>query len=469
LDVAARNDHVYIAAISSAVRHPSRAPRTVAVAALLLTAAVLTWVLLRDHPHRYRLVFDNAGQLVKGDVVRIGGTPSGTVRSVGLSDDDRAEVDISVAGDRGPLHEGTTATIRAEGLTGVASRYVDLSPASSLRPALDDGALIHGDKTTSIVEIDQLFNTLDPRTRGGLRGLIKGSADWYEGREAAANRSAQQLPKALATLSAVAGEITRDSGTFEQFLTQTGDAMGALAARRGQLTSLVSTTRATTAALGGDTASLTHALREVPGALDAGSDTFVALRPAIADLRRLADVSGPATKDLTPFLTQLTPVLRASTPTIARLRQMLAKPGASNDLLDALRDLPALGRLTDRAFPNAERALKDSTPVFSFARPYVPDLVSFVKSFGGASATYDANGHYARSVAIFDDFRFDGDRLSPKPAAERGTSPYLSHGNLQRCPGAATPAPADGSAPYQDAGALANADCDRTQSVEAGG
>src|ERR1700712_2963378 len=196
--VAPENEHVYIAAISSAVRHPSRAPRRLALAALLLVAVALAWVLLRSHPHEYRLLFPSAGQLVKGDVVRIGGAPAGTVKSVGLSDDDQAEIDIAIKESYGKLHEGTTATIRAEGLTGVASRYVDLNPASQTRPVLDDHSLIRGDKTTSIVEIDQLFDPLDANTREGLRGLIKGSADWYDGKESAANRSSQQIPKALA-------------------------------------------------------------------------------------------------------------------------------------------------------------------------------------------------------------------------------------------------------------------------------
>jgi phospholipid/cholesterol/gamma-HCH transport system substrate-binding protein len=99
--------------------------------------------------------------------------------------------------------------------------------------------------------------------------------------------------------------------------------------------------------------------------------------------------------------------------------------------------------------------------------------VSFVKSFGGATATYDANGHYTRSLPIFDALGFTGSPgggyLTPKPAAERGSSPYLSHGNLRRCPGAAAPAPADGSSPYVDSGALANPDCDPSQTVRATG
>jgi phospholipid/cholesterol/gamma-HCH transport system substrate-binding protein len=433
----------------------------------------LAWVLLRSHPHEYRLVFPSAGQLVKGDVVRIGGTPAGTVKSVGLSDDDQAQIDIAIKEHYGRLHEGTTATIRAEGLTGVASRYVDVSPASETRPVLDDGGVIQGDKTTAIVEIDQLFNALDPKTRAGLAGFIKGSADWYDGKESAANASAQQIPKALAQLSAVADEITGDSATFEQFLTETGDAMGAIADHRAQLTDLVSNTRQTAAALASNTTSLSDALHQVPTALDAGSDAFVSLRPALGDLRKLTDASGPATKNLEPFLKQLTPVLQESDPAFAKLRKMFAQPGKANDLLDALRDLPAIAKATDRTFPSGIKALKDSTPIFSFARPYTSDLVGWIRGFDAAGAAYDANGHYIRGLTIFNAYTFtddgDGGHLTPRPAAERGTSPALTSGNLRRCPGASTPAPADRSAPYVDSGDLAAPDCDPSQSVRATG
>ncbi|MCW2994281.1 MAG: hypothetical protein JWQ18_1776 [Conexibacter sp.] len=471
--VAPENEHVYIAAISSAARHPSRAPRRLALAALLLVAVALAWVLLRGKSHEYRLVFPSAGQLVKGDVVRIGGTAAGTVKSVGLSDDDQAQVDIAIKDSYGRLHEGTTATIRAEGLTGVASRYVDLSPASQTRPVLDDDALIHGDKTTSIVEIDQLFNTLDVKTRTGLRGLIKGSADWYDGKESAANRSSQQIPKALAELDAVAGEITSDSATFEQFLTQTSAALSSIADHRDQLTGLVSNTRQTAAALASNTTSLSDALHEVPTALDRGSDAFVSLRPAIGDLRKLTDATGKDTKQLAPFLDQLTPVLKESDPAFAKLRQMFAQPGQANDLLDALRDLPAIGKASDRAFPSGEKALKSSSKIFAFGRPYVPDLTGWIRGLDGAAATYDANGHYIRALPVFNAYTFsddaDGGHLTPRPAAERGSNPALTNNNLNRCPGTATQAPTDLSAPFVDDGALAAPDCNAAETPRATG
>lgn len=472
-DFAPKNDHVYIAAISSAARHPSRAPRGVAIVALLLIAAVVAWLLLRSKPHEYRLVFSSAGQLVKGDVVRVGGTGVGSVTKVGLSDDDQAEIDIKIKPSYGALHEGSTATIRAEGLTGVASRYVDINPAPTFKPEIDDHAIIQGDKTTSIVEIDQLFNTLDKPTRDGLAGFIKGSAAWYDGRADAANASAKQFPKALATLSEVADEITGDNGAFEQFLVKASQATTALADHRDQLTGLVSNTRETTAALSSDTRSLTQALDNVPGTLRKGSDAFAELREALPDLRRLTDSTKADTKDLEPFLKDLTPVLQKATPTFSQLRRMLSQPGDYNDLLDALRELPSTARLTDRTYPSGRKALQQSSPIFAFARPYVPDLVGFATGYDGAAANYDANGHYVRAVTNFNAYTFaddaSGGTLTPRPFDQRGTSPALSFGNLRRCPGASVFAPADGSAPFVDDGDLAKSDCDPSQTVRPAG
>jgi phospholipid/cholesterol/gamma-HCH transport system substrate-binding protein len=146
---------------------------------------------------------------------------------------------------------------------------------------------------------------------------------------------------------------------------------------------------------------------------------------------------------------------------------LFAQPGEDDDLLDALRDLPAIADATERAAPRARQALEGSTPIFAFARPYTPDLVGWLRSFGSATATYDANGHYARTMPVFNALDFvddaEGGRLEPKPPDQRGTSPAISTGNLRRCPGAATRAPADGSAPFVDTGPDANADCDPSQ------
>jgi phospholipid/cholesterol/gamma-HCH transport system substrate-binding protein len=194
------------------------------------------------------------------------------------------------------------------------------------------------------------------------------------------------------------------------------------------------------------------------------------VRPALTDLQTLLDASDPVSRRLAPFFAQLRPVSKRAVPVFQDFRLLFDQPGASNDLLDALKDLPALARLTGKAFPQAQKTLGDATPVLSFIRPYSPDLVSFLRSFGSAAATYDANGHYARTVPVFDAFSFTGDSaggtLTQKTQAERGRSPYLTFGNLRRCPGTSLPGLTDGSAPFVDSGDLAKPDCDPTQTIK---
>jgi phospholipid/cholesterol/gamma-HCH transport system substrate-binding protein len=453
----------------SLVRDSARS-HGLAIGALLAVLAAVAFVLVgQDSSHSYRFEFEHAGQLVKGDIVRIGGTPAGTVTGLELTDGGRAEVSVEIDDDFAPLHRGTNATIRAQGLLGVANRYVDVHPGPNFRPALADGAVLGADNTTSIVELDQLFNALDPPTRKGLEGVIDGFADWYRGREEDANRSARYFAPALGAFTRLTREVNRDSRAFEQFLVETSDSMGAIAERRGELTDLVGNTGATLRAISTDTESLSQALTELPPALRQGSETFATLRPALDDLQRFAVESGPAARELAPFMRRLAAFTDTAVPTFHELRLTFDNPGAGNDLHDALRDLPRLARLSARALPRARRSLRESTPIFGFARPYTPDLVAWLRSFGGAMAPYDANGHYARTMAVFDAFDFvddaEGGHLDPKSPAQRGQSPYLSTGNLRRCPGSATAAPADGSAPFVDVGELANADCDPSQAV----
>lgn len=426
-------------------------------------------LLTRDTSYTYSFVFDNAGQLVKGDVVRVGGTGAGTVQSIDLTPDAKAKVTVSVSDEFAPLHGGTSATIRAQSLIGVANRFVDIQPGPNFDEELADGAVLQTDSTTSIVDLDQLFNALDPPTRKGLQKTFKGFAQWYAGKEHNANVSAKYFSPLVVSATDLVKEVNSDSATFQDFLVNTAGAMSTLASRREDLTNLVGNAGASAHALSADTESLTQVLSQLPPALRQGSDTFVALRPALDDLQTLAVVSKPATKNLAGFFRDLRPVTENSVPTFHELSLLFSNPGPGNDLHDALVDLPPLATLTEDALPRARKSLRDSTPMFSFIRPYAPDLVSFVKGFGSAMAPYDANGHYARAMPVLDGFNFvddpDGGHLEPKAPADRGRSPYLKLNQLKRCPGAATPPPADGSAPFVDSGPLSNADCDPAQTV----
>jgi phospholipid/cholesterol/gamma-HCH transport system substrate-binding protein len=107
-------------------------------------------------------------------------------------------------------------------------------------------------------------------------------------------------------------------------------------------------------------------------------------------LSRLVDATRPVIGPLGPFLQRLQPVLGEAVPTFALLHQMFNKPGPNNDLYDALVNLPSLASQVTHDFPRAINALNQSTPIFEFARPYIPDLVAWVSNWAGAFAAYDA-------------------------------------------------------------------------------
>ena len=162
-------------------------------------------------------------------------------------------------------------------------------------------------------------------------------------------------------------------------------------------------------------------------------------------------------------------MLERAVPTFALLRQTFDQPGPNNDLYDALVQLPRLAKETSRDFPEAINALHQGTPIFEFARPYIPDLVAWVVNWDGIFAPYDANGHYARTVPVFGAFNFaeggQGGTLIQTPLNLRGSGGALKTGLLERCPGAAIVPPPDHSAPFLDSGPLSNPHCNRAQAI----
>jgi len=437
------------------------AARGLALVALVAVAGVLAVVLLRngDSTH-YRLRFQNAGQLVEDDDVQVGGRRIGSVRDIRLTDDNQAEIEIAVDRSFGRLHEGTTATIRATSLSGIANRYVALSPGPNSRPELGAGAVLRADSTRSIVDLDELFNAIDPSTRRALQQFVQGNARWYAGRGEQANQAAQYLDPALSSSRRLVNEVVRDQDTFDAFLRNSQRTVSALAERRDHLADLVSNANATADAIGDENASLATALGLLPDTLRKANTTFVNLRATLDDLDVLVAESKPGTRRLAPFLRELRPLVRDARPTIADLRTLVRRPGAGNDLIELLERTPRLERVARPAFGNSIAALRRSTPVLKFVRPYTADFVGWIRDFGEGAANYDANGHYARIQPIFNAYSFadnpTGGTLTPIAPSQRLAG--LQTGFVKRCPGASTQPPPDGSAPWRDVdGTL---DCD---------
>ena len=152
---------------------PSIAKRALAVGAVVLAIIVAAILLFAgDSGYRVTAEFLNAGQLVKGNEVRVAGNTVGSVSEIDVSPDGRAEVSFTVEGDYAPLRHGTQAIIKQTSLSGIANRYIDLHLGPDGADEIDDGGRIESDQTQTAVELDQVFALFDEETRAGLLVFI---------------------------------------------------------------------------------------------------------------------------------------------------------------------------------------------------------------------------------------------------------------------------------------------------------
>jgi phospholipid/cholesterol/gamma-HCH transport system substrate-binding protein len=427
--------------------------RLAAFGALILAAVLVVVLLLggQGDQVRYRLLFENASQLVSGNEVREGGHVIGSVEGIDLTDDFQAEVEISVDE---PLHEGTTAEVRSTSLSGVANRYVSITSGPRDGPELADGDVLTQRSTTSAVDIDELFDTFTPRTRQALRNFIQGQATVYAGRGEEANETYKFLAPGLQRTTRLLAELNRDQQTFTDFLVSSSRTATAIAERRDDLTSLVTNANQALGAIARENDAFDRDLELLPGTLRRANTTFVNLRAALDDLDPLVATAKPATRDLAPFLRDLRPVAVRGVPVFHDLRLALRTPGRGNDVVDALRAAPPFGRAVRKASPDTIRALEASQPVIEFVRPYTPDLLGFLTKFGEVTAFYDAAGHYARvSSANLNLFEVDQAENQLEPIPPDRQFEDLQFGQFTRCPGGATQ-PITGSNPFTDNGRL---------------
>jgi phospholipid/cholesterol/gamma-HCH transport system substrate-binding protein len=444
----------------------------VAAIGAILGACVLAALLLfasGGDDYRVKARFLNAGQLVEGNHVDIGGTQAGLVEDFEITPDGQAEVEISIDDEYAPLRQGTRAVIRASGLTSPSGRYVQLMlPAEpEAGPEIPDGGVIDVDRTTTQVDLDQFFNIFDRRTRRALQNFYKGGQRQYAGRGHQANAGLKYLSPQLAASTRLFEELRHEPPVLERFLVDSSRFVTALSERRDDLAALIGNLNATTRALGSEKEALAEAVGRLPGFMRQANTTYVNLRSTLDALDPFVEASKPVAKRLGPYLDELRPFAREAVPTVRDVSALVRSSGAGNDVTELNRTYPPLVdiALTTRereidfgtgprevgerrgAFPELSQALRDSAPIVAHGRPYTPDLFGWFDDFSHTGA-YDALGSFSRVQTYFNAFTVSEglpDRLLPLP--DRGPA-FRSIAKLRqtkRCPGASEEAAADGS------------------------
>jgi phospholipid/cholesterol/gamma-HCH transport system substrate-binding protein len=437
--------------------------RVLAVAALVAAGIVTTFTLLGgDDPYEVKARFQNASQLVKGNLVQVAGRPVGKVSAIDLTDDGQAEVTLRINEAFAPLRHGTLLTVRQASLSGVANRYIDLRLAPQGSPPIGDGGTIEQTATTSAVDLDQLFNTFDPKTRKALTGVLRGSGRQYEGVGEQFGEGVMYLNPSLSASSRLFRELNRDTPLLERFVVSSSKLVTDIADRRDELAGLVDGLATTTTAIGNEKAALADAIERLPAFLRRANTTFINLRAALDDLDPLVEDSKPVAKKLRPFLAELRPLARDARPTLRDLAALIRRSGKDNDLVEltaaqvplakqAVGPVNVNGKDREGALPASTRALKTGSPELAYARPYVTDLLGWFDDFSH-TGLYDALGGVSRVGLHANAFMLVSGQLTPVPPELRDAA-FVASGGVRdqrnRCPGGAEHPAEDGSGPWK--------------------
>lgn len=413
--------------------------RLVALAALAAGVVAVVVVLGGSSPYRITARFVDAGQLVKGGTVQVGGRTVGSIDAIRLSDNGLADLELSIDDDDvTPLRRGTTASIRTVGLTGVANRFVELSPGPSTGEDIPDGGVLSTAETRGIVDLDVLFNAFDPKTRTRLQRIIRNGADVFQGRTRAANEGLSYLNPALYQSAQLAQELVHDRQALVDLLDTGATTATALASRAPDIEQGITATATTLRAVASRRQDLADALKRAPALLERPDGILGGLRRTVTTARPALRDARPVAPRLVKVLRQLVPTGRQAIPVLRQTRTLLPP------LITGLNGLPKLRSTAVPALRSTVLASISLLPIVDGLRPFTPEIVNGVVSGLGnrAAGYYDANGHFARI----------GFNSPPNVLTGvlngGGDQGGFKTGRTFRCPGASTDPADDGSNPY---------------------
>ncbi len=282
-------------------------------------------------PYEVTGYFQSADQLVPGNDVVLNGVPVGTVEQVSVAPDSSAAgalVKMKLDARHIPLHQGTRATIRPQGVLG--TMYVELTPGGG--PALARGGIIPLQDTAAPVTLDEVNDIFDPATRERVHTLTIEGGKTFAGAGQDLNVLLQTLPQLStdardisAQLAArdkeidalqqefdrVAAMMAGEAEALKRDLANGASVLQVLAAHEANLQAeLVYANQALSKlnqALGGHEKDLNQILKQMPALLDdlqsfqAHSTTALAIiHPCVGDILTMLNEMQSATQYKTP-------------------------------------------------------------------------------------------------------------------------------------------------------------------------
>ncbi|MBN9622605.1 MAG: MCE family protein, partial [Actinobacteria bacterium] len=201
-----------------------------------------------------------------------------------------------------PLPASTRAMLRTKTLLG--ETYVELSPGSNEEPALKDGGELPSAQVTESVQLDEIFQAFDPKTRRAFQSWMQEAAVAIEGQGQNLSYAIGNFEPTFKELEGLFRVLNSQKLATQQLFSNGAKTLEALRGRNGELADLITASNElfkTTASRNQDIEAL---FRAFPTFQDES-------RLTVERLRGFAVNADPLSRQLIPVAEELSPTLIA--------------------------------------------------------------------------------------------------------------------------------------------------------------
>lgn len=330
--------------------------------------------------YRVKIPFKEGTQLAVESDVRISNVSVGKVKAIDLNTGEgegetgTATATIELDSRYAPLPADSRAMLRQKTLLG--ETYVELTPGTRSGPELAEGATLPPAQVAESVQLDEIFRSLDERTRLAFRVWMQGSAAATDGNGYAISTAFGTLEPFTADANRLVQILATQDAAVSGLLRNGGEVFEALSERRGQLRGLIENA---------DTVFTTTGNRD-----DDLRDLFVALptflRESRLTLRKLDSFSSTAQ----PVVNNMLPASKQLSGTFEQLAKLSPQAEGFFIGLKQVEDnstagIPALQTMVDPTSTAAQGGFKpllgQSTPFTRQVTPILNGLSDYRREF----------------------------------------------------------------------------------------
>jgi len=370
-----------------------------------------------------KATFANGVNIATKSPVRIAGVDVGEVTEVGRAGS-ATEITFTVQDKGRPIHDDALAQIRPR-IFLEGNFFVDLDPGSPSAEEMDSEATIPISRTSTSVQLDEVFTALQSPVRADLGHLLHGFGTALM-HEPTAAEDATQLPEVKGKTGAeglngalyyggpagrYAAQVTNgflgtSPGDLSRLVAGAGRAFGALANREEDLQALIVNFDTFTGALAAQSTNLAATFQRFAPALATARTSLVSLNRTLPPLRayslELSDAITALPSTIAaakPWLAQAYPLLSGrEAGGVARLLQEGTPGLAGAAQAGKAITIPQANRLslctTNVLVPTADQTINDR---FSTGGPNYREFFYYLVNFAGVTQNFDGNGPYLRA------------------------------------------------------------------------